>query len=398
MAHDVFISYSSKDGIIADAVCARLEERGIRCWIAPRDVNAGSPYAEEITVAIEACTAMVLVFSSNANVSTHIPKEIERAVSRSIPVIPLRIEAVVPSKSLDYFISSVHWLDAITPPLERHLENLANTIVKILERPRPASTPAGGLRPLAAPSLFLPDARVKRNRTFGFVACIGAAAVALAVGSWLLWSHPADGTPDPSTAATPRSDTLAASSTASKSTADTPQLAAEAATGQTRQARVEVTGRWVHQESPQSVFILKQDGDAVTSEGSFGHADGHFLGPDTIALSWQSIGVFQGTVKDDMIHWTNGNTWRRTATGQAPQARVDVSGRWILQQSPQYSLTLEQNGDAVTSEGGPGHAEGIFIGPDTLVLSWQSIGTFQGTVKDNMIYWSNGVSWKREGR
>ena len=34
MAHDVFISYSTKDKVIADAICANLENRGIRCWIA----------------------------------------------------------------------------------------------------------------------------------------------------------------------------------------------------------------------------------------------------------------------------------------------------------------------------------------------------------------------------
>ena len=38
MAHDVFISHSSKDKPIADAICANLEGTGIRCWIAPRDI------------------------------------------------------------------------------------------------------------------------------------------------------------------------------------------------------------------------------------------------------------------------------------------------------------------------------------------------------------------------
>jgi hypothetical protein len=40
MAHDVFISYSSKDKPVADAVCAGPEGRGIRCWVAPRDIHA----------------------------------------------------------------------------------------------------------------------------------------------------------------------------------------------------------------------------------------------------------------------------------------------------------------------------------------------------------------------
>jgi hypothetical protein len=129
---DVFVSYSSKDKPVADAVCARLEAAGIRCWIAPRDVLAGTSYGQAIIEAIHAAKLMVLVFSSNANSSGHIPKEVERAVSRGLAILPFRIEDVTPGDSLDYFIGSVHWLDAITPPLEKHLDALAATVRKLL--------------------------------------------------------------------------------------------------------------------------------------------------------------------------------------------------------------------------------------------------------------------------
>ncbi len=132
MAYDVFISYASKDKIVADAVCARLESAGIRCWIAPRDIVAGTSYGEAIIDAIHGARVMVLVFSSSANASGHIPKEVERAVSNGVPIIPFRIEDVAPGKSLDYFIGSVHWLDAMSPPLENHLDNLAGTVRKLL--------------------------------------------------------------------------------------------------------------------------------------------------------------------------------------------------------------------------------------------------------------------------
>lgn len=160
MAHDVFISYSSKDKVTADAVCARLEGRGIRCWIAPRDVQPGMQYGEEIIDAIHGSRVMVLVLSANANASPHIPKEVERAVSNGVAIIPLRVENVTPAKSLDYFISSVHWLDAVAPPLESHLDSLAATILTMLpERPQGdekrapvagASTPSSTV-PSAAP-------------------------------------------------------------------------------------------------------------------------------------------------------------------------------------------------------------------------------------------------------
>ncbi len=134
MAHDVFVSYASGDKSVADAVCATLESHGIRCWIAPRDVLTGMHYGEAIIDAIHECRIMVLVFSSKANLSPHIPKEIERAVSQGVTVMPLRIEDVAPGKSLDYFIGSVHWLDAITPPLEAHLQKLAANVQTLLAR------------------------------------------------------------------------------------------------------------------------------------------------------------------------------------------------------------------------------------------------------------------------
>jgi hypothetical protein len=134
MAHDVFVSYSAKDKPTADAVVATLEAKGIRCWIAPRDVLAGMHYGEAIIDALTMSKVMILVFSKNANESSQIRLEVERAVSKGITIIPVRIENVAPGKSLEYFIGPVHWLDALTPPLERHLEQLASTIQVILGR------------------------------------------------------------------------------------------------------------------------------------------------------------------------------------------------------------------------------------------------------------------------
>jgi hypothetical protein len=59
MAHDVFLSYSSKDKPVADATCAVLEGRGIRCWMAPRDITPGADWGESIIDAIQGARAMV---------------------------------------------------------------------------------------------------------------------------------------------------------------------------------------------------------------------------------------------------------------------------------------------------------------------------------------------------
>jgi hypothetical protein len=133
MEFDAFISYSSRDKTAADATCAVLENAGVRCWIAPRDIRPGVEYGAAIIDAIERCRVMVLIFSSSANESRQIHREIERVVSKGIPIVPVRIEAVAPTKSMEYFLGAIHWLDALTPPLEGHLQKLAETVKAILQ-------------------------------------------------------------------------------------------------------------------------------------------------------------------------------------------------------------------------------------------------------------------------
>ncbi len=134
MPHDVFVSYSSDDKPTADAVCATLENKGIRCWIAPRDILPGMEWGGAIVDAINASRLMVLVYSAKANDSPQIKREVERAVNHGLAIIPFRIEDVPMSTTLEYFMSMPHWLDALTPPLQDHLDRLATTTSLLLER------------------------------------------------------------------------------------------------------------------------------------------------------------------------------------------------------------------------------------------------------------------------
>jgi DNA-binding beta-propeller fold protein YncE len=132
MAHDVFISYSSEDKTVADAVCATLESRKIRCWIAPRDVTPGQAFAASLINAVKSSRVMVLVLSEDSNQSQYVLRELNEAVDKGIPIIPFRIEDVDPSEELRFYIKSLHWLDAMDPPLERHLKRLADSVQALL--------------------------------------------------------------------------------------------------------------------------------------------------------------------------------------------------------------------------------------------------------------------------
>jgi hypothetical protein len=132
MPHDVFISYSADDKATADAVCAKLEERAIRCWMAPRDIQPGRDWASAIVDAIGGARLMVVVFSGCANRSKQVMREVERAVTAGQPILPFRIEEVPYSKTLGYFLGTCHWLDALTPPIEVHIKALGDLVLRIL--------------------------------------------------------------------------------------------------------------------------------------------------------------------------------------------------------------------------------------------------------------------------
>jgi ABC-type amino acid transport substrate-binding protein len=181
MPYDAFISYCSEDKKIADAVCGRLEANNIRCWIAPRDVGAGRTWGSAIVEAIGESAVMVVIFSRHSNGSPQVMREIERAVHKGVSIIPFRVENVVPSKDLEYFISSCHWLDAMTPPLENHIGELAQAILALQRRA------------VAAPSepVAKPVPRKKSLALWGAIAL--AALVAVATGAWLLRQKAAAG-------------------------------------------------------------------------------------------------------------------------------------------------------------------------------------------------------------
>ena len=141
MVRSVFLSYSQQDKDIALGVVAALEASGIDVWIAPRDVIPGAEWAAEIIDAISAARVMVLVFSSHSNDSPKVRREIERAVHKEVPILPFRTEPIPPSKSLEYFLSAQHWLDAFPPPYEAYYPRLCRHVLDLLGAPVAAAGP-----------------------------------------------------------------------------------------------------------------------------------------------------------------------------------------------------------------------------------------------------------------
>jgi hypothetical protein len=111
MTRKVFLSYSSKDQKIAAGICAALESRGHPCWMSSRDVKPGENFQGAIVRAIRDAGVMVMVFSSNANNSDEIKKEMALASQCKLMVIPVRAENVLPSEDFTYELATRQWID-----------------------------------------------------------------------------------------------------------------------------------------------------------------------------------------------------------------------------------------------------------------------------------------------
>jgi hypothetical protein len=179
MIRKVFISYSTKDAQVANAVCKALEADDVRCWIAPRDILPGEEYADAIIEALNTCQLFLVILSDESNSSPQVRREVERAVSKDLSILTFRIDNTILSKAMEYYLSNRHWLDASQAAFSKQLQNLNAAVHKLLEQgpapiietriPEPVEvvelgkpeTPAMEATPVKAPTPK--PARIRKN-------------------------------------------------------------------------------------------------------------------------------------------------------------------------------------------------------------------------------------------
>jgi hypothetical protein len=187
MKTKVFISHSSKDREVAAEICQFLEARGVSCWIAPRNVTPGKNYGAAIVDAIDECGVFVLILSGESNQSGQVVREVERAAAANAVLIPFRIENIQPSRDLEFYVSSSHWLDAVGPSREKHLNDLLSAITSWHGREKDSSAITSP--PLPTPS---PVARhVSRKMPLIPLLIAGAVLIFLAVIYFVVGRKPA---------------------------------------------------------------------------------------------------------------------------------------------------------------------------------------------------------------
>jgi hypothetical protein len=190
LKYTVFISHSSSDKAVADNVCDFLEGRGVKCWIAPRDVMPGKNYGAAIVDAIDECNVFVLILSNESNRSGQVVREVERAASRNAVVIPFRIADVKPSRDLEFYVSATHWLDATNQP-EKHFDALLQAIMNWQNKTE--------REPSAVPPTFPVEPPVRRSK---LPLLVGGAIVAVVVFTFAIFLANRARSPQPTQAST----------------------------------------------------------------------------------------------------------------------------------------------------------------------------------------------------
>jgi hypothetical protein len=154
MSH-VFLSYSRRNSEAAFRIYDHLQSMGIPVWIDQRSIRPGASYAEEIFLAINSASAVVLLLTASSNESREIHREIQLAANANVPVIPLRLEPVTYHPALGYFLAALQWIDA-TSGEDRARSTLLDQLRRLVPSGNagPAVPPQSVTPPLdAAPAL-----------------------------------------------------------------------------------------------------------------------------------------------------------------------------------------------------------------------------------------------------
>ena len=162
MAGHVFISHGSENSDEANALCAFIEARGVKCWIAPRDVRPGIDYSVELQSAIEEAAAFVVLVTEMANKSPYVRAETEMAFSCHKPIFPVRQADIKPAAGLALFLKIRHWTDAFGAKRDAAMDRLAlelQTVAGVAPEAAPAPSPAPTIPPPApTPAPTIPPA------------------------------------------------------------------------------------------------------------------------------------------------------------------------------------------------------------------------------------------------
>lgn len=133
---DVFVSHHTSTSLhIVEGIVNKLESVGIRCWYAPRDTE--DAYASSIARALESCAVFLLILNRPASESFHVLNEIDMVTKRlvkgeDVKILPFHVADDEIGADAQYYLGRLHWIDAMTPPMYKRVDELVERIARLL--------------------------------------------------------------------------------------------------------------------------------------------------------------------------------------------------------------------------------------------------------------------------
>lgn len=128
----VFLSYSSLDEKLARGICDYLEQNGVNCWAAYKDIRPNELYAKQIMSAMAQCHCLLFLLTQNSNNSTPILSELERATTtQHIPIVTIKQGAFTVAEEIMFYIARRQFItitDKCSPFYNIILQTVRSTI------------------------------------------------------------------------------------------------------------------------------------------------------------------------------------------------------------------------------------------------------------------------------
>ena len=140
MTYDVFISYSRKDTVIADRICAAFDEAGITYFIDRQGIVGGMEFPKILAPAIKESEVFLLLASENAYQSPFTTREILYAFNkkRGEKMLPYIIDGSVLPDDVEFVFSSTNWRTMHEHPIDPVLVDDVLHLLGRQRRTRPA--------------------------------------------------------------------------------------------------------------------------------------------------------------------------------------------------------------------------------------------------------------------
>ena len=138
MKYDIFISYSRKDFKVVSKIAQKVSDAGYSVWMDVDGIESGDEFKSKIAFAIKNSKLFLFFSSLASNKSEWTVKEVNYAIKKKIPIIPIRLDNADYNDSVDFDLAGLDFIqyedalgiDFVIQKLMRSLEKKVKPSIK----------------------------------------------------------------------------------------------------------------------------------------------------------------------------------------------------------------------------------------------------------------------------